>query len=404
MTPSQHDRPRPAHIPESRVFDFDLFNDPRYEVEGDMHAVFRKLVTDAPGIFWTPRNGGHWVMTEHALLTEAMRLPEIFSSRYQSIPPIQNEGMLIPVNMDPPDHAKHREPLNKAFSPKAMSALRCQIRELAAQLIDNVAREGRCDFVAAVAEPLPVMIFMKVVGLPLERLPEFRLWVQQILSNRPEREHARQNVSVMINELIEARKAKREDDLISRLIDTEIDGAPIPMSTLQGYGMLLFIAGLDTVVNGMSFAVRHMARNPDLQETLRADPKKIPDAVEEMLRRYTFTLPGRTVCSDVQWHGVDLRKGERVLMCLPSGDLDDRTYPDPMTYDLRRANNVHYAFGIGFHRCVGSHLARIELQVLYEEWLMRIPAFRMDPAEKERFHGAQVLAVEYLPLVWDKEI
>jgi len=391
----------PSHVPASRVYDFDFHNDPLYAEKGDMHDAFLHLLNNAPSMFWTPRNGGHWVILEHDLVSQAMRTPEIFSSASQAIPPMPVDIVMPPITLDPPEHARFRAPLNKAFSPKSMQELSGSVRQLAAELIDKIAADGQCDFVGAIAEPLPVLIFMKLMGMPADRLADFREWVHQTLSNTPEREVAYGKVAELMTELIEARVTEPQNDLISRLVELEIDGEKLSRELLLGYCQLLFIAGLDTVVNGMSLAIRHMARNPDLQEQLRADPSRIPDAVEEMLRRYALTMPGRRVAQHVEWNGIELRAGDLVLMAMPAAHLDPKAFPDPQRYDLDRENVAHITFGTGVHRCAGSHLARIELQILYEEWLKRIPSFRMDPDKKERFHAANVLSIDYLPIVWN---
>ena len=390
----------PPHVPTSRVYDFDFHNDPLYAEKGDMHDAFAHLLSNAPSMFWTPRNGGHWVILEHDLVAQAMRTPEIFSSVRQAIPAMPVDIVMPPIMLDPPEHAKFRAPLNKAFSPKSMQEISASVRELAAELIDNIATDGHCDFVGAISEPLPVLIFMKLMGMPVDRLADFREWVHQTLSNTPEREIAYGKVAQLMAELIDARIKEPQNDLISRLIELEIDGEKLSRELLLGYCQLLFIAGLDTVVNGMSFAIRHLARNPALQEQLRADPSRIPDAVEEMLRRYPIAMPSRRVVQDIEWNGIELRTGDLVLMALPAAHLDSKAFPDPQRFDLDRDNVTHITFGTGVHRCAGSHLARIELQILNEEWLKRIPSFRMDPDKKERFHAANVLSIDYLPLVW----
>jgi len=394
-------RPHPSHVPASRVHDFDFHDDPLYAQKGDMHDAFLHLLNHAPGMFWTPRNGGHWIILEHDLVAQAMRTPEIFSSVGQAIPAMQVDIVMPPIMLDPPEHAKFRAPLNKAFSPKSMHELSVSVRALAAELIERIAADGQCDFVSAISEPLPVLIFMKLMGMPTDRLADFREWVHQTLSNTPEREIAYGKVAELMAELIDARIRQPQNDLISRLIELEIDGEKLSRELLLGYCQLLFIAGLDTVVNGMSFAIRHMARNPVIQEQLRADPARIPDAVEEMLRRYPIAMPGRRVARDVEWNGIDLRAGDLVLMAMPAAHLDPKAFPDPQRFDLDRENVTHITFGTGVHRCAGSHLARIELQILYEEWLKRIPSFHMAPDKKERFHAANVLSIDYLPLVWN---
>jgi cytochrome P450 len=394
---------RPDHVPTGRVVDFDFYRDARYE-PGDPHAGIAKLVAEAPPVFWTPQNGGHWVLAGHPELFEAVRNPEVFSNEKQGLPPTSYEPKQVPINSDPPEHEIYRLPLSKAFSPKAMVALQDDIRQLAVELIEKVRPEGRCDFATEIAEPLPVSIFMKLMGLPLEMLGEYRVWVNELLaSGVPEvRGEALRKIGLGMSSIIKARMDQRRDDLISRLLDTEIDGRAVAFEEMQSYCLLLFIAGLDTVMNGMCFGIRHLAKDKALQAKLRADPALIPEAMEELLRRYTFTMPGRIVARDHEAFGVQFKKNERVLLMLPAADLDPREFENPLVFDLDRENKVHIAFNSGPHRCVGSHLARLELKILYQEMLSRIPTFSLDPERPAQTHGGHVIGFDSLGLVWDR--
>jgi cytochrome P450 len=173
------------------------------------------------------------------------------------------------------------------------------------------------------------------------------------------------------------------------------------MHDLNNYCVLLFIAGLDTVVNGMGHGVRHLAADPELQAELRAHPELIPDAVEELLRRYTFLAVIRTLAEDTVFDGVTMKRGETVKLSYPIADLDAAEFPDPERYDLHRENKAHFAFGAGPHRCLGSHLARIELQTLYEEMLARLPSFRLAPDKPVMYRCGPVIGPHELHLAWD---
>jgi cytochrome P450 len=208
-------------------------------------------------------------------------------------------------------------------------------------------------------------------------------------------------VADAMREEIEARRSDPKDDLISLLWRSKIDGEDMTYEVMEDYAVLLFIAGLDTVINGMGYGVRHLAQNPDMQNRLRAYPAQIPDAMEELLRRYTFTVPTRRVAKDVELAGWTLKEGERLMLYLPAADLDAREFPNPETFDLDRERKVHIAFGVGPHRCLGSHLARIELQIIYEQMLARLPPFRLDESQSVKFHAGNIIAIDTLPLRWD---
>jgi cytochrome P450 len=406
--------PKPDHVAERFVYDFDQFRDPAYL--DNPHARIREMIGQAPPVFWTPRNGGHWMIIGHEAVFKASRDWDSFTS--EMVPLAQIEAMTaampagsphiplpLPICIDPPAHTKFRAPLNATFSPKAILALKDDIRALAAELVAGIKGKGRCEFMSEVAEPMPVQVFLKMFGLPVARQVEYRAIVKAHLSNPhadagESMKRLRDICDVMHDTLIERRDNPR-NDVISLLWQTEIDGRPTTLDDMENYCVLLFIAGLDTVMNGIGLGVRHLAANPDLQAELRANPKLIPEAAEELLRRYTFTVPPRLVARDIEFEGARMVKGERAMLFLPAADLDPGEFPDPQAFDLKRENKVHIAFGTGPHRCLGSHLARVELQVLYEELLAGLPEFRLDPAYPIRFHGGHVVGPDTLHLLWE---
>lgn len=405
--------PIPAHVPQSAVYDFDLFLDPA--LLADPHERVRELLRDAPPVFWTQRNGGHWMVTGHKENYEASRDTANFSSEIVPAAMVEMVRPMLPadighiplptpINLDPPQHTIYRAPLQAAFSPKAMMARKEEIRDLANELIDRVIEQGHCDFIADIAEPLPVQVFLKMMGLPLERLTEFRALVHEFLApmDSPIAPILRmRKVADAMKGEIEARRTDPKDDLISLLWGSEIDGKPMTFELMEDFGVLLFIAGLDTVINGMGFGLRHLAQNPDFQQKLRDNPRLIVEAAEELLRRYTFTVPTRRIANDVELGGVQMKAGDRLMLFLPGADLDPREFASPEKFDMERENNVHIAFGVGPHRCLGSHLARIELQVIYEQMLARLPMFRLDPERTAKFHSGNIIAIDSLPLRWD---
>ena len=211
---------------------------------------------------------------------------------------------------------------------------------------------------------------------------------------------SRKVANAMLGEIM-ARKDDPKDDIISLLWQTEIDGEPMTLELMEDYCVLLFIAGLDTVINGMGFAMRHLAMNPDLQAQLRANPDLIVEAAEEMLRRYGFAIPMRRVAKETTLGGWTMMPGEWLALCYPGADLDPREFEKPEQFDLNRESKVHLAFGAGAHRCLGAHLARVELQVLYQQILKRLPEFRLDPDKPATFHSGNIIAMDTLPLRWD---
>ncbi|HSW14561.1 MAG TPA: cytochrome P450 [Solimonas sp.] len=405
---------RPAHVTDSTFYDFDLHADPAFLA--DPHGRILDLLKNAPPVFWTPRNGGHWMLIGHAANFEASRDTEGFSS--EVIPQKQIQAMLAqrpagsphmpqpwPINIDPPLHTAYRAPLNKVFSPKAIMALRDSIRALAIDLIENMKPKGSADFITEVAEPLPVQVFLKMFGLPVERQHEYRTVVKEHMaghSNMDPRAVMMRllKVTSIMRETLLDRKENPKDDIISMLWQAGIGGKPTTMDDMENYCVVLFAAGLDTVVNGMGLGVRHLATDQELQRKLRADLTLVPQASEEMLRRYTFTVPPRRVNKDMSFHGADMKSGDRAMLFLPAADLDSKEFAQPEQYELKR-EKVHIAFGAGPHRCLGSHLARAELNIMYEELLARLPEFRLVADKPLTFHGGHVIGPDALWIRWD---
>ena len=405
----------PSHVPAAAIYDFDMFHDAA--LYSGPHERVLQLSREAPPVFWAPRNGGHWLVLNYADAQTVLRTPEIFSS--ELISPEQAEmmkamipagaprlPMLTPIMMDPPQHTKYRAPLQRAFSPKTIMALQDEITALAHQLIDDVVAQGSCEFISAVAEQFPVRIFLKMMGLPEERLLEFRALAHEAFMPRERENEAMvfmqmRKIADAMHDVIVARRDNPQNDLISLLWSTEVDGESMTMELMEDYCVLLFLAGLDTVVIAISFGMHHLARHPELQNELRANPQLIADVTEELLRRYTFTVPVRRVVQDTQLNGWNLKVGDRVMLYLPAVDLDARTFTDPEKFDFARENKAHMLFGNGPHRCVGLHLARLELQTLYRAILERLPVFRLDPNDPAQYRVTQNLLMTKLPLRWD---
>ncbi len=410
----QHIAERPAHVPAEAVHDFDYHRDEGLFV--DPHERILRLTREAPRLFWTPHNGGHWMALGYDLVFRVMREHETFSSSL--FPPEIRAAMvdlklpdgrriprMTPIMLDPPEHTALRVPLQKTFSPKTVMKLKGDIDALAESLVDAVVPLGSCDFLSAVIEQLPVRIFLRMMGLPEDRIEEFRAMVREVFEPRSGDQMAalsrmRKIADAMIEQII-ARRTDPRDDIISLLWALEIDGEPMTLDLMEDYCSLLFLAGLDTVINAMAHGIRHLAAHPDLQAELRAKPELIVEATEELLRRYTLTAPIRRAIRDTELGGRRIAEGDLIVTYLSAADLDPREFPDPGKFDLARENKAHLIFGAGPHRCLGSHLARIELQALYQTVLEKLPEFRLDPDKRPVFHAGNMLAVSSLPIRWD---
>lgn len=405
--------PKPQHVPEEAVFHFDMYLDEK--LLRDPHDRLFELLREAPKVFWTPFNGGHWIVTGYDEIYRAARDTETFSSQLVPYAAVEQMAESLPdgptrfprqrpIDLDPPEHGVFRAPIQRFFSPKSILARRDEIRQVLDPLIDGVIEKGHCDFIKEIGEPLPVIIFLRMMGLPVSRMAEFRYLVNHFLSPTTgpiETFKRMRQIADAMRDSILARRDRREDDLISLLWDAEVDGAPMTLELMEDYAVLLFIGGLDTVINGMGYGIRHLAGNPGLQDELRCNPKRIVLATEELLRRYSFSTVGRRVAADTVLAGFPLHVDDQVQLYLPAGNLDCRTFPSPERFDMDRENNAHIVFNVGPHRCIGSHLARMELHILYEQILTRLPTFRLDPHQSVQFRGGFIIAIETLPIRWD---
>jgi len=404
---------QPAHVPNSVVYEFDYNKDPEYWK--DPHVRAADLAKNAPPIFWTPFNGGHWMILSYEAVSDALRDHATFSSEHFSaegfqemmaeLPEEERIPAPVPICVDPPLHTKLRLPLQSTFSPKAVAAREASIRALAERLIDAIAKNGRCEFQHDVSDVYPVEIFLGMFGLPIEKEREYRdLAVKHLSVISPDLADnflMMQSIAMVLRDTVIERKDSPKDDIISMLWSLEIEGEPMSLDLMLSYCVILFIAGLDTVVNALGFGVRHLAMDTQLQSELRADPTRIPAAVEEILRRYAFVAPIRMMKKDAEFKGVSLKEGERIMLFIPGASVDAKVYDNPTSFNMQRENSSHMAFGAGAHYCLGAHLARLELRVMYETILKKLPAFRLDPENPPTFHGSIIAGPSTVHLVWE---
>jgi cytochrome P450 len=392
----------PSHVPQDRVYEFDLYGDPR--IAHDVHRGTAHLLEAAPDIFWTPRNGGHWIATRHAVVTQIMRAPHLFSNVDAAIEPGRPKmGLpLPPMDMDGEDHREHRRLLLPFLSPRAIKLLQPAMRQVAADAIDRLSGRRSCEFRSEVAVPIPVALFMKLMQFDIDGLDEVLPWVEAIVGggDRDNIMPALMALSTYLSEIIAQRIARPGDDPISQLLRSTVYGERVSLKRVHEMCGLLFVAGLDTVTTAMTFTVAHLARNPEMQRSLRANRQEIPNAVEELLRRYSFINLPRRITADCELAGVRFLEGETIVCVLAAVANDPAAFPEPDEIDLARKNSPQIAFNIGPHSCVGAALARMELNIFLEEWLTRMPDVGIAPGFVPSTRGGAMMAIEALPLVW----
>jgi cytochrome P450 len=391
----------PNHISPDAVFDFDFYADPRYGES--LHSSLKFLHEQAPDVFWTPRNGGHWVVTRAAQIADIVQDHEHFSVREMQIPRVPNPPVFIPLSLDPPANLPFRQALMPAFSPKAVKEMETKIRHWAQKIVGDVADRHACDFVRDVSELFPVSIFMELMGMDLSRLREFRELAETFF-------HV-QNDAVKLGEVsgriigimtgyIEEKRQHPDNGLISQLLKAQINGRPIEMPELQNMCFLLFAGGLHTVTNVLGFSYWQLATMPELQQRLAAHPELIPKFVEESLRMFGVIFTPRIVAKDCEKFGRQFHRDEMVLCLLPLAGTDERVNSDPMRFDIDRDHRDYLTFSKGPHLCIGHFLARAEMRILTEEWLQRVPGFRLQPNARPAYTISTGLGITNLPLEW----
>jgi cytochrome P450 len=395
-----HDPRVPEHVPPGLVRDFDHVHGPALDF--DAFTVYREAPTDR--VFYSPFNGGYWVLTKAEDIRAALQAPEVFSSAATGIPahPSRREKM-YPLELDPPEHRPHRQVLTPFFAPKAVVAKAQAIQRVCVELLDPLVRVGECEFNADFAQPFPTTIFTAMLGLPNSESKQFVEWNSVMLhefDDPARRAEAGVEINAYLRDLIEQRAADPQDDLVSQLLDTSIDGVPVTRDTVQNFTFLLFVAGLDTVTAALAFAFRFLAEHPAHRQQLLDEPDVIPGAVEELLRVFSFINMGRTVTHDVEFAGVQMKSGDRLLASTTFASMDPDEFDAPLVVDFRRRANRHLAFGAGPHRCAGSHLAREELRTAITEFHRRIPHYEVVRANEIRMHGGGAMGIDRLDLRW----
>jgi len=312
---------------------------------------------------------------------------------------------LIPLMLDGEAHTKYRKLLDPLFAPKVIAALEPRVRALAEELIDGFSADGKVEFFRAFCEPLPTKIFLTQLGLPLDDLP-FLLWFKDGIIRPTDDEH-RVSANTTMIEYLYAELDRREasgtpgDDLIGGFITAEVDGERLTREDVIDITFLLVLAGLDTVSASLSCIVDWFARHTDERQRVLDDPTLLAAAIEELMRIQTPVVGGgRYATADFEIGGEQVRSGDQLHVMWAAANLDDESFPDPLTVDFDRPTNRHIAFASGFHRCLGSHLARLELRVALTVLHERIPDYALDPDLAAGYNNVAIRNVDPLPLVF----
>jgi cytochrome P450 len=356
----------------------------------------------------TPR--GYWMVTRHEDVLEGFQSPERFTNDVTSALNPARSVDLLPQMLNGKEHIKLRRVINPFFAPAAVKRMEPLAHQRCVALVEELKPSGGCDFVAEFAIQYPTELFLALLGLPTSDGTFFLPWVEKVFAgffggDQDEARMASKRIMDYFDTAVTERRAAPRDptvDMISRLVEARIDGKSLPHQEILTICMTLLLAGLDTTRSALGYMFCHLAEHEDDRHLLTRDPSLAPAAVEEFVRLYPLVIQaGRQVSEAVDFHGVPMEAEDVVWLGIGSANRDPRKFPDPDRFMLGRPGvNQHLAFGAGPHRCLGMHLARLELAIVLREWHERIPDYRIRPGTEIRERGGQ-LSLSTLPLEWE---
>lgn len=373
------------------------------------HEALDELRAMSP-IVWNTYGGGFWMFLDDQTVRDAFHDHEVFSSE-ATIPTVPDpDWHWIPTMENPPKHKLYRRVLNGPFSPRAIRDREDRIREHAIDFIEPLVVQGRVNFVDDFAKEYPTKVFLEILGLPHEDSVLFVPWVETVFGGlgtdvdgaADAMLEAQASIRGYFTTLLKDRQDNpREDDFFTDLSQSDIGDAPITDDEFLNICGVLVLAGLDTVKSQLGYMMLHLAEHPGDRQKILDDPDLIPVAVDEMVRVYSIVMDGRKVTKDTEFHGCPMSKGDMAMLTVPSATRDETKYANPGQVDFNRTDAAgHLAFAAGPHKCLGSHLARRELNIAMEEWHKRIPHYRAVQVDELRETGPQ-LGLEILWLEWD---
>lgn len=393
----------PSHVPGDLVRQSGLSFGA--EFLANPHDFMAALHETQPPIYYdVSPYGNMWHLTKHEDALFGLRHPEIFSNEGATpFPRDPNDYFyFIPIEIDPPHHRKYRNIVDPVFSPKGVLKIEDLIRKRTNDLIDQFIDKGACEFTEDFGRPLPVSIFLDIMGLPQEMRDTFVSWAMELLhsNDRAIMGGAMQKITAYLKEAIAEKKANPDDGVVSLIAHAAPDGVPLSDKEIFGFVCFLFIGGLDTVFATLNNIWLWLAQNPAKVQEIINRPQDIDKIVEELLRRWSVTFSGRVLDQDHEMRGVKMKKGDRVTFVLPACNFDPEVFPNPKEVDFDRPRKTILAFTVGVHSCMGGHLARLEVKIALQEWLKRIPAFQLKEGSKIEYRPGGVIGPEEVPLVW----
>jgi cytochrome P450 len=398
--------------PADLVVDFDIYDQSIAQPVDTVQAQVAELASKGPVVYSTA-HGGHWIVTQYREIQEVLRDPETFSSYPNNLVTDESFGKFIPVEIDPPDHTGYRQAMQPLFSPGRMKELEESIRVVVNELIDKFESRGEAEFIGEFAHELPTRVFLALMNWPLDDAEVFTEATNVMLMGKPggteeESNQARALAGMEMlgyfQKMVTERRVNPSDDITSTLVHTEVNLEDGPRlltdDELTRMFFLLLIVGLHTVQGSLAWSIIHLVNNPEQRQDIIADSSLIPSAVEEILRIEAAVIPGRRATKDTTLGGVNIAEGDQVILMLCGANRDAEEFDSPAELDIQRHPNRHLSFGGGPHRCIGSHLARIELKLALEELHRRIPDYRLVDGDPPILHASQVRGCIRLPITF----
>jgi cholest-4-en-3-one 26-monooxygenase len=401
-----------------QLSDIDLLDRDRF-TRGVPHEWFTFLRREAP-VHKHPEPGGpgFWVVTKHADVVAVGRDAETYSSHQarggvvgleggaEAYGDFQAGGNLM-LTMDPPEHTRYRKLVNRGFTPRQMRALEEHVRELTARIVDEVIERGECDFVVDVAAELPLQVIAELLGVPNADRHKLFEWSNRMVGSEDpeyfvsetEVQTAQIEMFMYANGLAQERRENPRDDLVTTLLEGEVDGDRLSEMDFNLFFLLLTVAGNETTRNSISHGIRAFCEHPDQYRALVDDPSLAVSATEEIVRWASPVMYfRRNVTRDTELHGQHLAAGDKVSMWYISANRDEDVFDDPFAFDIRRDPNEHVGFGGGGpHHCLGANLARMEIRVLLEEMAQRIPSIEL-AAEPQLLRSNFIAGIKHMPV------
>lgn len=383
--------------------DYDIF-DPDYV--RDPAPYWAQLREKCP-VAHTERWGGSWLPTRYEEVFAAARMVPALSSEEPTVVPLPEmlDGYrkgAPPISSDPPEHTWTRKLINPVLAPATARRLHSYTENLCNRLIDGFLDSGTADAAVDYAQQIPSRVIAQLLGLDPEQAEFFVHLVREVLEfgqTEPDRRaRGRQQVRELFHAELTSRRTEPREDVLTQLATAEVDGELISIDDAAAICHLLLIAGVDTTWSSIGSSLFHLGTHAEDRRRLVAEPDLVPSAVEELLRFYSPVTMARIAKTDVRLGDAEINAGDRVLMNFPGANRDPEVFPDADRVVIDRGRNRHVAFGVGIHRCAGSHLARMEMSTAISVWLRRIPEFEVSDTGAVTWAGGQVRGPRTLPV------